>query len=59
MYQTALPLPRTHLTQLTVYDEDRPIAFPVRFDPGFSAQKFNLLSRIVEISGEVLPAPTT
>ena len=52
-HQTALPLTQTHLTQLAVYDEDRPVAFPVRFDPGFSVAKTNLLSRMVEIWGEI------
>ena len=52
-HQTLLPLPGTHLTQLAVYDEERPVAFPVRFDPGFRVEKTNLLSRMVEIWGEV------
>jgi transcriptional regulator with XRE-family HTH domain len=52
-HQMRLPLPKTHLTHLTVYDEERPISFPVRFDPGFTAKKTNLLSRMVEIWGEV------
>lgn len=52
-HQGLLPLPETHLTQLTVYDEERPVSFPVRFDPGFSVQKTNLLARMVEIWGEV------
>ena len=52
-HQTLLPLAETHLTQLTVYDEERPVSFPVRFDPGFSVEKTNLLSRMVEIWGEV------
>lgn len=52
-HQTLLPLPETHLTQLAVYDEERPVSFPVRFDPGFSVEKTNLLSRMVEIWGEI------
>ena len=52
-HQAALPLPQTHLTQLAVYDEERPVAFPVRFDPGFIVAKTNLLSRMVEIWGEI------
>jgi transcriptional regulator with XRE-family HTH domain len=52
-HQTLLPLPETHLTHLAVYDEERPVSFPVRFDPGFSAERTNLLSRMVEIWGEV------
>ena len=52
-HQALLPLPETHLTQLAVYDEERPVSFPVRFDPGFSVEKTNLLSRMVEIWGEI------
>lgn len=52
-HRALLPLPQTHLTELAVYDEDRQVSFPVRFDPGFSAEKTNLLARMVEIWGEV------
>ena len=52
-HQATLPLSQTHLTKLAVYDEDRQVAFPVRFDPGFSVGKTNLLSRMVEVWGEV------
>ena len=52
-HQSLLPLPKTHLTQLAVYDEEIPVAFPVRFDPGFKVEMTNLLSRMVEIWGEV------
>jgi len=45
--------PRTHLTNVQVHDSDRSITFPVRFDPGFSLDRTNLLSRMVEIWGEV------
>jgi transcriptional regulator with XRE-family HTH domain len=44
---------KTHLTALEVYDADRTITFPVRFDRGFNVEKTNLLSRMVEIWGEV------
>lgn len=44
---------KTHLATLEVYDVDRAITFPVRFDRGFSVEKTNLLSRMVEIWGEV------
>jgi transcriptional regulator with XRE-family HTH domain len=44
---------KTHLTPLEVYDTDRTITFPVRFDRGFNVEKTNLLSRMVEIWGEV------
>ena len=36
-----------------MYDEDRSVTFPVRFDRGFSAEKTSLLSRMVEVWGEV------
>jgi len=52
-HQKRLPLRETHLTNLAVYDEDRPVSFPVRFDPGFSIEKTSLLSRMVEIWGEI------
>ena len=52
-HRALLPLPQTHLTELAVYDEDRQVAFPVRFDPGFNAGMTNLLSRMVEVWGEV------
>src|SRR3989337_2026291 len=52
-HQSLIPLPNTHLTNLEVYDKDRAVTFPVRFDPGFSVEKTNLLSRMVEVWGEV------
>ena len=52
-YQLATPLPHTHLANLDVYDTDRSVSFPVRFDPGFKPERTNLLSRMVEIWGEV------
>jgi transcriptional regulator with XRE-family HTH domain len=48
-----IPLSETHLTQLDVYDADRTVSFPVRFDPAFSIEKTNLVPRMVEIWGEV------
>jgi transcriptional regulator with XRE-family HTH domain len=52
-YQLAAPLPNTHLTNLEVYDSDRTVSFPVRFDRSFDVNNTNLLSRMVEIWGEV------
>lgn len=52
-YQADLPLDETHLTEVSVYDSDRPVVFPVRFDAGFSLEKTNLLARMVETWGEV------
>jgi transcriptional regulator with XRE-family HTH domain len=47
------PLPQTHLVSLDVYDADRTISFPVRFDRSFDLDNTNLLSRMVELWGEV------
>jgi transcriptional regulator with XRE-family HTH domain len=52
-HQIAFPLPHTHLTNLEVYDPDRTVSFPVRFDRSFDLDNTNLLSRMVEIWGEV------
>jgi len=52
-YQLESGLQQTHLTTLEVYDGDRAVSFPVRFDRGFSAEKTSLLSRMVEVWGEV------
>jgi transcriptional regulator with XRE-family HTH domain len=52
-YHALAPLSGTHLAELAVYDNDHPVAFPVRFDPGFNVEMTNLLSRMVEIWGEV------
>lgn len=52
-YELATPLAKTHTTTLEVYDRDRAVSFPVRFDPGFRPDRTNLLSRMVEIWGEV------
>jgi len=52
-YQLESGLQQTHLTTLEVYDGKRPVSFPVRFDRGFNAEKTNLLSRMVEVWGEV------
>lgn len=51
--QMLTPLERTHLTPIEVFDEDKLTIFPVRFDPGFEIAKTDLLSRIVEVWGEV------
>jgi transcriptional regulator with XRE-family HTH domain len=52
-YQIATPLQKTHLIALEVPDGDKSINFPVRFDRGFSLEKTSLLSRMVEVWGEV------
>ncbi len=53
LHQLESPLPGTHLANIEVYDSERTIAFPVRFDRSFDIDNTNLLSRIVEVWGEV------
>lgn len=52
-HQMAMPLEQTHLTNIEAHDGDRPVSFPVRFDRGSSLENTNLLSRMVEIWGEI------
>jgi transcriptional regulator with XRE-family HTH domain len=52
-HQSELQIANTRLTAFEVYDENQPISFPVRFDPGFQVEKTNLLSRMVELWGEI------
>src|SRR6201997_744970 len=52
-HQLSAPLPKTHLTQLEVYDTDKTVSFPVRFDRSFDVDNTNLLLRMVEVWGEV------
>ena len=52
-YQMELRLENTHLASFDTYSVERPVSFPVRFDPGFKVEKTSLLSRMVEIWGEV------
>ena len=52
-HQMSAPLPKTHLTTLEVYDTDKTVSFPVRFDRSFDVDNTNLLSRMVEVWGEV------
>jgi transcriptional regulator with XRE-family HTH domain len=52
-YQTELPLQNTHLVSLETPDPRKLIRFPVRFDRGFSLEKTSLISRMVELWGEV------
>jgi transcriptional regulator with XRE-family HTH domain len=52
-HHMALNLPKTHLTTFDTADPLSKMEFPVRFDPGFTAQKTNLVSRMVEVWGEV------
>lgn len=52
-YQFTLRLENTRLANFDPYLEERPVSFPVRFDPGFKLEKTNLIARMVEIWGEV------
>src|SRR5690242_307343 len=52
-FQLSAPLEKTHLTNIEAHDGDRTVTFPVRFDRGFDLEKTNLLSRMVEIWGEI------
>ena len=52
-HQLASPLPETHLTNLEIDDGERTVSFPIRFDRSFDVDNTNLLSRLVEVWGEV------
>lgn len=52
-YQAAFPLQNTHLVSLETPDPEKPIMFPVRFDKGFDPSQTGLISRMVEVWGEV------
>jgi transcriptional regulator with XRE-family HTH domain len=43
----------THLLEFDTVEAEQKITFPVRFDPGFNPQKSELISRLVEVWGEV------
>ena len=52
-YQCSMQLQNTRMASFETYQEERAISFPVRFDVGFKIDKTSLLSRMVEIWGEV------
>lgn len=52
-HQLSAPLPGTHLTNLEIYDQQRTVSFPIRFDRSFDIDNTSLLSRLVEVWGEV------
>ncbi len=52
-HQLSSPLDNTHLTTLEIDDQERTVSFPVRFDRGFDIDNTNLLSRMVEVWGEI------
>jgi len=52
-HQMGMRLQVTRPAELETEETQRPVTFPVRFDPGFQLGRTNLLSRMVEIWGEV------
>ena len=52
-HQLSMPLENTHLTNIEVNDKDQTVTFPVRFDHGFNLARTSLLSRMVELWGEI------
>jgi transcriptional regulator with XRE-family HTH domain len=52
-HQLSLPPERTQLTTFESGGDDRVVTFPVRFDRGFLPDQTNLLSRMVEVWGEI------
>jgi transcriptional regulator with XRE-family HTH domain len=52
-YQRSTPLQNTHLAAFEAPDSSKVVTFPVRFDRGFTLEKTNLISRMVEVWGEV------
>lgn len=55
-YQFMTRLDKTRLANLEAAHLNRSVTFPVRFDSGFTVDRSNLLSRMVEVWGEV-PVP--
>jgi transcriptional regulator with XRE-family HTH domain len=52
-YQLALPLQNTHLSSFEPPDPDKSVTFPVRFDKTFDLETTSLISRMVEVWGEI------
>jgi transcriptional regulator with XRE-family HTH domain len=52
-YQIETAPQTTHLIDLEDPDSAKAVTFPVRFDPGFRAEETNLLSRMVQVWGQV------
>ena len=52
-YQLALPLQNTHLASFEAPDGEKSVTFPVRFDKAFSLETTSLISRMVEVWGEI------
>ncbi|HUJ33304.1 MAG TPA: hypothetical protein VLY23_18630 [Candidatus Acidoferrum sp.] len=52
-YQLSLPVQNTHLASIEAPDPEKTVTFPVRFDKSFSLDRTSLISRMVEVWGEV------
>lgn len=52
-YQLALPLEKTHLVSFEEPESTQAVTFPVRFDKAFNLETTSLISRMVEVWGEV------
>lgn len=52
-YEIETPTEHTHLLAVEELDPERRVTFPVRFDAGFRVEETNLLSRMVQVWGEV------
>jgi transcriptional regulator with XRE-family HTH domain len=52
-HQMASPLPHTHLVSPDACDDSETLAVPVRFNPSFDLRHTNLLSRFVQLWGQV------
>jgi transcriptional regulator with XRE-family HTH domain len=51
--QSSFPLNNTHLASIDDFDGEKSVTFPIRFDRGFRIEKTSLVSRMVELWGEV------
>ncbi|HXN00011.1 MAG TPA: helix-turn-helix transcriptional regulator [Candidatus Dormibacteraeota bacterium] len=52
-HRIGIPPQDTTRATIEVYDDQRTVTFPIRFDPGFTVSTTNLLSRMVEVWGEI------
>jgi transcriptional regulator with XRE-family HTH domain len=52
-YQLATPLENTHVVSFEEPEPDQAVTFPVRFDKNFSLETTSLISRMVEVWGEI------
>jgi transcriptional regulator with XRE-family HTH domain len=52
-HRIGMPPQDTVRATIEVYDNQRTVTFPIRFDPGFTVSTTNLLSRMVEVWGEI------